>query len=67
MVLLMHKITTNNQGGIKKKMNYGEILEQLESAQKDLMMIDDYSEEVYQGIAAAIQELEYLIEELEAL
>ena len=66
MVLLMHKITTNNQGGIKK-MNYGEILEQLESAQKDLMMIDDYSEEVYQGIATAIQELEYLIEELEAL
>lgn len=48
-------------------MNYGEILEQLESAQKDLMMIDDYSEEVYQGIATAIQELEYLIEELEAL
>jgi len=44
-------------------MNYGEILEQLESAQKDLMMIDDYSEEVYQGILAAIQELEYLIEE----
>lgn len=27
----------------------------------------DRSEEVYQGIATAIQELEYLIEELEAL
>lgn len=44
-------------------MNYEEILEQLEETQKDLMMIDDYSEEVYQGIATAILELEYLIEE----
>ena len=43
-------------------MNYEEILEQLEETQKDLMMIDDYSEEVYQGILTAIQELEYLIE-----
>ncbi|WAK45015.1 hypothetical protein ODGCJCGO_00075 [Enterococcus phage EFKL] len=44
-------------------MNYEEILEQLEETQKDLMMIDDYSEEVYQGITTAILELEYLIEE----
>lgn len=44
-------------------MTYEEILKQLERAQKDLMMIEDYSEEVYQGIATAIQELEYLIEE----
>ena len=44
-------------------MTYEEILKQLERTQKDLMMIDDYSEEVYQGIETAIQELEYLIEE----
>jgi hypothetical protein len=44
-------------------MNYEEILKQLERTQKDLMMIEDYSEEVYQGIEKAIQELEYLIEE----
>lgn len=44
-------------------MTYEEILKQLERTQKDLMMIEDYSEEVYQGIATAIRELEYLIEE----
>lgn len=44
-------------------MNYEEILKQLERTQKDLMMIDDYSEEVYQGIEKAIREIEDLIEE----
>lgn len=42
---------------------YERLLKELELLQNDLMDIEDYSEEVYQGIATAIQELEYLIEE----
>ena len=39
-----------------------ELLEAVEDVQKELMNIEDYSEEVYQALQTAIDELEELAE-----
>lgn len=39
---------------------YKELLKQVEDVQNDLMDIEDYSEEVYQALQSAIDELEEL-------
>lgn len=41
---------------------YKELLKQVEDVQKELMDIEDYSEEVYQALQSAIDELEELAE-----
>lgn len=41
---------------------YKELLEAVEDVQTDLMNIEDYSEEVYQALQSAIDELEELAE-----
>ena len=41
---------------------YKELLKQVEDVQNDLMDIEDYSEEVYQALQSAIDELEELAE-----
>ena len=41
---------------------YKEIMEAVEDVQTDLMNIEDYSEEVYQALQTAIDELEELAE-----
>ena len=41
---------------------YKELLEAVEDVQTDLMNIEDYSEEVYQALQTAIDELEELAE-----
>lgn len=41
---------------------YKEIMEAVEDVQTDLMNIEDYSEEVYQALQSAIDELEELAE-----
>ncbi|QAX97491.1 hypothetical protein EfsSzw1_17 [Enterococcus phage EfsSzw-1] len=42
---------------------YKRLLKQVENLQKDLMFIDDYSEEVYQAFERLIEELEEVTEE----
>lgn len=42
---------------------YKRLLKQVESLQKDLMFIDDYSEDVYQAFERLIEELEEVTEE----
>ena len=41
---------------------YKEIMEAVEDVQTDLMNIEEYSEEVYQALQTAIDELEELAE-----
>ena len=41
---------------------YKELLKQVEDVQNDLMDIKEYSEEVYQALQSAIDELEELAE-----
>ena len=41
---------------------YKELLKQVEDVQKELMNIEDYSEEVYQALQSAIDELGELAE-----
>lgn len=41
---------------------YKEIMEAVEDVQNELMNIEDYSEEVYQALQSAIDELEELAE-----
>ena len=48
--------------GILKMKTYKEIMEAVEDVQTDLMNIEDYSEEVYQALQSAIDELEELAE-----
>lgn len=48
--------------GILKMKTYKELLKQVEDVQKELMDIEDYSEEVYQALQSAIDELEELAE-----
>ena len=40
---------------------YKELLESVEDVQTDLMNIEDYSEDVYQALQTAIDELEELV------
>lgn len=40
---------------------YKEIMEAVEDVQTDLMNIEEYSEEVYQALQSAIDELEELV------
>ena len=47
--------------GILKMKSYIELLKQVEDVQKELMNIEDYSEEVYQALQSAIDELEELV------
>lgn len=42
---------------------YKRLLKQVENLQKDLMLIDDYSEDVYQAFERLIEELEDITEE----
>ncbi|ADJ53058.1 gp16 [Brochothrix phage A9] len=57
---LLHQL--NNRMGILKMKTYKELLEAVEDVQTDLMNIEDYSEEVYQALQTAIDELEELAE-----
>lgn len=43
-------------------MSYEKLLKRVEDLQNDLMLIDDYSEEVYQALQNTINELEEVIE-----
>lgn len=43
-------------------MSYEKLLKRVEDLQNDLMLIDDFSEEVYQVLQTTINELEEVIE-----
>lgn len=43
-------------------MTYEKLLKQMEMLQRELMDIEDYSEDVYQAMQSTIDELEYIID-----